>query len=305
MSSRERAGVLWMLLAAVGFACNPTAVKTVYSHSTFEPLDLAVWRFLLAAPLMWSLVLLRDRARGGPVGKGVPVGSALLVGCVTAVAVLAAFFALERLPGSIYVVLFYTYPAMVVLASLLLGEAIGARAGLALLMALIGVGLTVPDIWVEGGLDTVGVALALLNAAIVALYYLLAKRILAQAEDVSRASVNMMTGALLVLLLAIPLRGLQMPQNLVTALGACIVASVGTALPVFATNMAIQRIGAARASLVSTIEPALSMLLSMLLLGEVIWGVQWLGAALIVGSVLVLQLRAGRRVDVSIAHEAG
>ena len=305
MTKRERAGVLWMLLAAVGFAFNPTVVKTVYSHSTLEPLDLAIWRLSLAAPLMWILLRLRDRARGPSHGSGINVADALMVGAVTAAAVAAAFFALERLPGSVYVVLFYTYPAMVVVASFVLGEKVGGKAWIALLMALFGVSLTVPDFLSAGNKDLLGVGLALLNAALVAIYYLLAKRVLSQAEDITRASAHMTSGTLLILLLLLPLRGLQMPDNLTTALGILIVASLGTALPIFATNMAIQRIGAARASLVSVIEPVLSMLLSMILLNEVIQGLQWLGAALIVGSVIVLQMRVRGRVDVSIAHEAG
>ena len=305
MTTRERAGVLWMLLAAVGFAFNPTAIKTIYSHSTLEPLDLALWRMLLAAPLMWILLRLRDRARGPSHGKGITIPNAMAIGAVTAFAVAAAFFALERLPGSVYVVLFYTYPAMVVVASFVLGERLGSRAWMALLMALIGVSLTVPEFITAGNDDMFGVVLALLNAALVAVYYLLAKRALSQAEDISRASAHMMSGTLVVLLLLLPVRGLGLPGNLTTAFGIFIVASVGTALPVFATNMAIQRIGAARASLVSSIEPVLSMLLSMILLSEVILGLQWLGAALIVGSVIVLQMRVRGRVDVSIAHEAG
>ena len=83
------------------------------------------------------------------------------------------------------------------------------------------------------------------------------------------------------------------------------VAILGTVLPVFAVNFALQRIGAAQASLVSTVEPILSMILSMLILGEVIFALQWLGAALIVGSVIILQLRPRNRIDLNIAHEAG
>ncbi len=47
------------------------------------------------------------------------------------------------------------------------------------------------------------------------------------------------------------------------------------------------------------------MIASMLILGEVIFAVQWLGAALIIGSVIVLQLRPRNRIHISIAHEAG
>ena len=303
MSTREREGILWILLAAAGFSLMPTIVKTVYSHSSLEPLDLAVWRFILAVPLMWILIGLRKPAQQHPQDKGIAPLGALCIGILFAAAVLCAFFALERLPGSTYVVLFFTYPAMIVLLSTFLGEAISPRAWLALALALVGIGLTVPDFISPNAIDPLGALLALANAATVAAYYLLARRLLVGVEDVSRASARMMGATLIILLLAVPARGLQLPQNPATVLGLLSIATLGTVLPVFATNIAIQRIGPARASLVSTIEPVLAMLVAMILLGEVILPPQWLGAALIVGSVVILQLRPS--VKLSIAHEAG
>ncbi|MCY3572848.1 MAG: DMT family transporter [Chloroflexi bacterium] len=305
MSTRERAGIVWVLLAACGFSIMPSLVKITYAHSTFSPMDIAIWRFLLAVPLMWALVLLSRRKAPRKLKSDAPVRQAWLIGMMLSVAVLSAFFGLERLPGSTYIVLFYSYPALVVLLSRLLGESIGARAWLALGLALTGVVLTVPDFQTVGGVDRIGVALALANAAIVAVYYLLSKRALAGVVDVSGASAWMMLGTLFVLALLVPLRGLQMPANAQTLLMLLAIASFCTVLPVFGINLAIQRIGAARASLVSTVEPPMSMLVSMFVLGELILAVQWLGAGLIIGSVIVLQLRPRNRLDISIAHEAG
>lgn len=305
MTRREREGIFWVLLAAAGFSITPPLVKTIYLHSALEPMDLAIWRFLLAAPLMWAVTLFTRRAN--PMGgkSDAPVKQALMIGAMLATSVLAAFFALERLPASTYIVLFYTYPAMVVLLSAALGEKLGYRAWLALAMALTGVLLTVPDLADIDASDSLGLLLVLSNAATVALYYILSKRALNGVLDMAGSSAWMMLGTLLVLLVLLPLRGLQAPPNPQMLLTLAGIAIFGTVLPVFAINTAIQRIGAARTSLISTVEPPLSMFMSMALLGEVIFLVQWLGAALIVGSVLVLQLRPRNRLDISIAHEAG
>ena len=56
MSRKEREGVLWVLMAAAGFAQMPTMVKATYLHSTFAPFDIAIWRFVIAVPMMWGLV---------------------------------------------------------------------------------------------------------------------------------------------------------------------------------------------------------------------------------------------------------
>ena len=305
MSKREREGLIWILASSAGFSFIPTIVKLIYAHSTFEPLDLALWRFLLAVPLMWLLILIRDYGRTKVDSGSVSIRSSLLMGVLFAIAALAAFVALQRLPGSTYIVLFFTYPAMVVLLSFIMGEKTGLRALLAMAMALIGVALTVPDFATADAGDLIGIGLALFNALIVAIYYLLARRALAGVEDVSRASATIMFGTLLILLLMVPLRGLQLPQNTETVFGLVAVASLGTVLPVFAINLAIQRIGPARASLASTVEPVMAMIVAMVLLGEVIVGLQWLGAALIVGSVIILQLRPRDKVNLNLAHEAG
>ncbi len=305
MSRKEREGVVWVLLSAAGFALMPTMVKTIYLHSTFAPFDIAIWRFVIAVPMMWALVYRSRRAAASSRRSDAPIRSMLAVGIVISAAVLAAFFALERLPGSTYIVLFYSYPAMVVVLSALLGERIRPLAWLALAMALIGIVLTVPDLMIGATIDSIGAALALFNAAIVAVYYLLAKRTLAGVADVSGASAWMMVGTLAALLLLIPLRGLQLPQNALSLLMLVGIAALGTVLPIYAINLAIQRIGAAQTSLISTVEPILSMIVSMLILAEVIGAMQWLGAALIIGSVSVLQLRPRNRIDTSIVHEAG
>ena len=305
MSSKEREGFIWILLAAAGFSVMPTMVKATYLHSTFEPMDIAIWRFILAVPLMSLLVFVSRRRASKRRKSDVPLKPVFLIGVVISAAVLAAFFCLERLPASTYIVLLYSYPAMVVLLSALLGEKIRFKAWLALAMALSGIVLTVPDFTSLGGGDLPGVALALGNAAIIAVYYILSKRVLNGVTDMSGASAWMMAGALAVLLLLIPIRGLQLPQNSLSLLLLVGIATFGTVLPVFAVNLAIQRIGAAQASLISTVEPPLSMVLAMLILGEAIFAMQWLGAALIIGSVIVLQLRPRNRIDISIAHEAG
>ncbi|MCY3778759.1 MAG: DMT family transporter [Chloroflexi bacterium] len=305
MTRQEREGFIWIILAAAGFSAMPSLVKITYLHSMLEPMDIAIWRFIVAVPVMWVMVVYRRRSASLSRKSDAPVKQVLLIGVMISAAVLAAFFALERLPASTYIVLFYTYPAMVVLLSAALGERIGYRAWLALTMALAGVVLTVPNFFGVSVGDWLGVLLVLGNAVIVAIYYILSKRALNGVVDLSGSSAWMMLGTLLVMLLLIPLRGLQLPQNpqtLVTLVG---IAVLGTVLPVFAINIAIQRIGAARASLVSTVEPPLSMVMSMAILGEAIFAIQWLGAALIVGSVIALQFRPRNRIDVSIAHEAG
>lgn len=290
---------MWILLSASGYAFMPTLVKTIYANSTFEPMDIALWRFLFAVPIIWILITLRQRTTSAKQKEQIPVSKVMILGFIFAFAALTAFFGLERLPASTYVVLFYTYPAMVVVLSFFLGEKIQQIAWIALAMALIGVALTVPDFSSEGAGDIIGVGFALANAGVVALYYIVSKRVMAGLNDVFRATAFLMMGTLLTLSVLIPLRGIQIPPNSTTWLCMITLALFCTVMPVFGVNIGIQKIGASRAALISTAEPVLSMMVAMILLSEVIMPIQWGGAALIIGSVILLQLRPRKKAKVA------
>ena len=152
MTRREREGFLWIMLAAAGFSVMPTLVKLTYLHSTLRRWISPFGALLLAAPIMWALVALQPSSRRGRrTNEKLPVTRLLIIGLFIAAAVMAAFFALERLPGSTYIVLLYAYPAMVALLSRLMGDKIQARTWFALVLALVGVALTVPNFTAAGG----------------------------------------------------------------------------------------------------------------------------------------------------------
>ncbi len=303
MTNDQRAGFFWIILAATGYAFMPTLVKIVYANSTFEPMDIALWRFIFAVPVIWILVTLRQQTSSAKQKEHLPLPQIMVLGFIFAFAALTAFFGLERLPASTYVVLFYTYPAMVVVMSFFLGEKIQRIAWIALVMALIGVALTVPDFSTEGAGDLIGVGFALANAGVVALYYIVSKRVMSGMDDVFRGTAFLMIGTLCTLLVVIPFRGMQIPDNLTTWLSMLAIAIFCTVMPVFGVNLGIQKIGASQASLVSTAEPVLSMIAAMILLGEVILPIQWGGALLIISSVVLLQLRPGKKKRIDIASE--
>jgi drug/metabolite transporter (DMT)-like permease len=65
-----------------------------------------------------------------------------------------------------------------------------------------------------------------------------------------------------------------------------------------------QRIGAAQASLVSTVEPLWTILAASILLGERLTPVQLAGGALILGGVLLSQTGSGRSGQPTMPHPA-
>ena len=70
------------------------------------------------------------------------------------------------------------------------------------------------------------------------------------------------------------------------------IAVVATALPIFTFFAGLRRIGASRASIVSTVEPVVTLLLGAAVLDEPITPVTMVGGALVLGGVLLVQTDA-------------
>jgi drug/metabolite transporter (DMT)-like permease len=221
------------------------------------------------------------------------------LGLLFAVLAATALLALERLPVSAYIVIIYTYPALVALLSLvILRERLPGIGWLALGLTLIGVVLTVPTLFtdlqaVEAERQPVlvaGVAFTLLNALLYALYIVLSGRLLRGQSQLAEASAWGITGSALVSLAVMIGRGLVIPASL-TEWGALVgIVVVSTVIPIFTFYAGIRLLGAARASIVATVEPVMTLTLAALILGERMEVVQVAGAALIIASVVLLQL---------------
>lgn len=307
MPRNQRSGLLLILLAAAGYSFFAIFTKVIYQNGLSQPLDILVWRFALAAPIMWGVIGVQGRRTSSPtllqIGEGSKKNTAnekwlalLGMGLLFGVVAGAAFFALERLPVSLYTVLIYTYPAIVAIMSLFMGERLTLAGWAALGLTLVGVILTVPDIFNGfGDIDPVGVVLVLTNATLYALYIVLSGRILRGHKDLTRASAWSITGSLVFSLLVLAVRGVTVPSNPGAIGGLLGLASVSTVIPIVAFYAGMHRLGAAKASILSMIEPVLTLVWAVLFLHEKLEPIQILGAALILGSVVLLQLPSRKK----------
>lgn len=294
MSSEHRMGLFWVLLAASGYAFLPIFTRFIYANSELLPTDIAIWRFIFATPLIWLLIWMREsKAEKGQNSGDSPkqIITLMALGILYAGSALAAFIGLQYIPASIFTVIFYTYPAFVALIALFMGQKLALAAWAALGITLLGIILTVPDLSIAGENTALGIGVALMNALLVAVYFILVSRVMKKSISVMRGSAWVITGTLLTLLLAIPFYGLRLPQNLTSWLLLIGLATISTAMPIAVVNLGIHKIGAAQASIISTFEPVLTLVLALLLLHETIQLIQWFGAALIIGGVIFLETR--------------
>jgi drug/metabolite transporter (DMT)-like permease len=299
----SRTGILYIFIAVTGYSFFPVFTDHLL-NSGMKPLDIALWRYALATPVFWLLALARPAQNVQlPRLRLAFFGGPLLAG-----AAVVAYFGLDLIPAGTYIVIFYTYPAMVAIIALFMGERLSAWGWAALGMTLVGIGLTAPD-FSEGlrGENLPGVLLSLLNALVVAIYFILTNRLL-RGRAKTRAAVVLasawtVSGTLIVLIAAALLVGFAVPQGRDQWANLIGMALVSTVMPIFALNTGIQKLGPTRAAIFGTIEPLTTSLLALIFLGQVMRPIQWLGGLCIVGSVVVLQTLGSqpeRRVETAM-----
>ncbi len=275
-----------MLVSAAGFATLAILAKVAYATGV-APLVALNWRFILATLLIAAYVRLNRLPWRVPPREAVIL---LLLGGVGYAAQSSLFFsALRFIPASATSMLLYTYPAFVSLLSYLLwGNPLGRRHLLALLLTGAGTFLL---LWSpQLHLNPAGTSLGL-GAALVYSVYLLANQRLTPGVNPAVASWYIIGGA------AVTFTAINAFTGAFTAafrpqgwLALTLMALFSTALAIGTLLAGIRRLGAARASVLSTFEPLITVLLALLFLGERLSAVQAVGGVFIASGMFLLHL---------------
>lgn len=305
MDNSTRNGFFFILASSIGYAGIPIFTKFIYLWSDMHPLDVATWRFFIAVPLLWLAVSVWMRNPNAvKLTKPLPRLQLMLSGVLLMGAALTAFFGLQYVDASLFVVLFFSYPAMTGLIMAVLGEPLPWRGWVALVMTTIGVVLTAPDVLTLSlsGDMLYGVLIALLNALLVAVFMIWSGYIQRGYPTSAWSSAWSLTGTLFVAIPLVLVRGVGFPPDLrmwLLMFGLC---TFSTVLPVFSLLMGVRLLGAGRAAILGTLEPVLAVFLAFLLLGERLLWIQIVGAVFIIASIIVLEAPMPRRKK-AIVHE--
>ncbi len=299
MAQNQRLGVTLMIFSVIGYASLPVILHQLFNAGMTDTSDIVTLRFCIAVPVLWLPLLLRRKRR--PVeARPLPWVKLLGLGFLYTAAALIGFYGLSQIPASIYELLYYAYPAMVAVISLFLGERLGAQAWTALMLTVVGIVLTTPNLsaGIGQGANVNGVIAALVNAAIIAVYFICSDRILRGHTDMLRATAWTLTGTLLPLLLMIPFRHVSLPTTPTAWLFLVVLAIFNTVLPIGTVNAGIQLLGPSRAAILAMLEPPLAIVFASIFLGDRITPPQVIGGSLILLSLILLNIRRPLRKTV-------
>ena len=299
-------GIALIVISAISFGSGGLFARPAYDAGA-DWLTLMAWRFLIAGGLAWAVLLARPssrRAFRSLSRRTVLISIGLGVYYVTNTA--TYFAGIAVVPLSLAALIVYMYPPVVAVLAQRLGRPLeGTRAWAALGIAVAGVVLAV------GGIDTsaappIGALLLVVAAPLFySVWIIVAARLGGEtSERVGHGSDGGATASVIGAVMLTSTGVVYWVWNLASGhpvlpadvpaaawpgiLGLGVVAGFVAVQAFYAGS---QRIGAAQASLVSTVEPLWTIVAAGILLGERLNPVQLAGGALILVGVLLSQTR--------------
>lgn len=281
MAQGRAAGVSAVLVSACCFGSMAIFAR----WAAAEGVGLGAVLFLRFA-LAGSMLAAWMRVRGQPWPRGRNLWILIGMGGIGYVGQSSAYFAaLSHASAALVALLLYLYPVLVTLLAAALARRWPSRArGAAVLLALAGTALTLGG---ERHADGYGLALGIGAALIYSVYILVGGRVMQQEHPLAAATVVMLAAAAVFggAVLAI---GTEFPASARGWSAVVLIAVLSTVVAIGAFFFGMQRLGAADAATLSTLEPLVTAVLAALLLGERLGGLQIVGGIAILGAVVFL-----------------
>ncbi len=289
-------GIIFALLAAVGFSAKAILVKLAYLDHV-DAVTLLALRMAFSAPLFIGVAVWARRRHAEPLDthdRLLVLGLGLIGYYLSS---FLDFLGLQYISAGLERLILFLYPTMTVLISAVLYKrAIGRMVIAALALCYVGIALVfLHDVGAKEGGIVLGSALVFASTLSYAIYLVGAGHAIARIGTLrftAYASLVASAACVLQFLVLRPLAALDLPVRVYELSIAMAVFS--TVLPVFMLSFAIRRIGAGSASLIGSVGPVSTIYMAYVFLGESLSLLQFAGSALVLGGVLVVSLHSKR-----------
>jgi drug/metabolite transporter (DMT)-like permease len=273
-------GIAFIVVSACAFGAMAIFARFAYAGGANVTGVLAS-RFAIAGLILAAVMIATKR----PWPRGRPLAVAVGMGAIGYVGQAMCFFAaLNHASAGLVALLLYTYPTLVVLLSAaFLGEKLTAVKVALLVASFAGLALTL-----GGGQGTAtGLALGLAAAAFYSVYIVIGARELKHIDALASTTVVCLSAAAVLVLSALVTEP-RFPGAWWgwAAIGA--IAIVSTVVSILAFFAGLKRVGPAVASIVSTLEPVVTVALAWMILGESLTGMQLAGGAVVLTCAAIL-----------------
>jgi len=277
-------GILLVFMSAVGFGSAPLFVRIAYQNGAniFEVLTA---RFLISWVLLFLYLQLKKPNRRLSTQER---SAAILMGvCGYSVALLFYFIALERIPVPLASIVLYTYPTVV---SLLMAfwrlEKIDQMKGIALVISFIGLMLVLGSSFYFT--DPLGLMLSFASSLLYSFYIIIGNSKLKEAPVMVATMWITWAAGIGIGLMGLVTDKISFQFGINAWLAIFYIAIFSTTITIILFLQGVVLIGASRASIISTFESPVTVILAALFLAEVLNPVQLIGGILILASAILV-----------------
>ena len=288
--STELKAIAVAALGSISVGFVPMFVSGL-QNSGMSTVSSLVWRYLVALAILVPLALWRhslvDEWRRG--GKWLALNG-LTLGTLQ---VFCYFKAIETLPTSVVVTLFYFYPVIALaLDRFLFHMPIRLTTVLGIMTIVAGIALTSAPGFAGATLDPRGVAFVAITALAYSFYIAAAYPITKKVAPI--ASAVFIYGSYAVTFgIAAYIQGFSFPTSEHLWLSVLFIGSLGGALQILSFSYALPRLASSGYAAIVCLEVVTVVLAGVFLLGERLVTIQWLGIALVIGGIFLSRASRG------------
>ncbi|RPI76877.1 MAG: DMT family transporter [Desulfobacteraceae bacterium] len=281
MNKERLYGIFLICISAASFGAMPIFAKLAYQSGT-NPVSILFLRFGIAALIMHIYIGLSRMSYP----RGASLFYLFLMGAVGYMGQSFCYFtALTKIPAGLVAILLYLYPALVTIwCMLFLKETITKLKVIALVLALTGTSLVIE---IQFSTNIMGILLGLGSALIYSVYIVAGSKVMRNIEAFP-ASAVIITSAGLVYAGLVSFQGLHLPRTSFGWVMTLAIAVISTLVAIVTFFAGLKRIGAVNASMISTLEPPVTVALAIFFLDERLTLIKLLGGLLIIGAAVLL-----------------
>lgn len=263
---------------------------TAILHDQIPITTMLFWRFFIAGCWMLLFVIKRSK-KIQPISKNVLLGMFLLGAFSYSGSSEFYFIATQYTGTGLAMVIFFSYPVIVALLSWIMQRHRLNRVTLTTLGLMI-IGLYLLKGSTSHPIHIIGILFAMLAALFYALYVVGSKRFSLVTIDSNILTMTVCFGsASLFLILALVAHNFVFPTSLQNALYFLALGIFATAIPIQLMLEGLKYVTPMRASIISVLEPIVTMVVGIILLNESLTHLQIVGVFIVLGSALLVQFQ--------------
>ncbi len=289
-------GVIFALLAAVGFSAKAILVKLAYLDRV-DAVTLLALRMAFSVPFFIGVALWARRQHAEPLSRHDRVLVVILGLIGYYLSSFLDFLGLQTISAGLERLILFLYPTMtVILSALIYKRAISRTVMAAMVVCYAGIALVfVHDVGTMRGGLVVGASLVFASTLSYSVYLVGAGHAIARigaARFTAYAMIVATAASLLQFAATHPVDALAVPARVYEL--ALAMAIFSTLLPVFLLSHAIRRIGSGSTSLIGSVGPVSTILMAYVFLQEGLSVSQVAGSALVLAGVIIVGLHSRR-----------